>query len=154
MYNLSEHLCECLLQFESIWENKNIEIETDIEEDVLINADRELLSLVWNNLISNALKFTDDNGIVSLSLKTEQDYVIVSLKDNGCGMSAETGKYIFDKFYQGDTSHAIQGNGLGLPLVEKVIDIINGEIFVQSEVGKGSQFEIRIKSNVFNKSEG
>lgn len=120
----------------------------------MINADRELLSLVWNNLISNALKFTDDNGIVSLSLKTEQDYVIVSLKDNGCGMSAKTGKYIFDKFYQGDTSHVIQGNGLGLPLVKKVIDIINGEIFVQSEVGKGSQFEIRLKSNVFNKSEG
>lgn len=145
VYNLSEQLCECLLQFESIWEKKNIEIDTDIDEDVFINADEELLSLVWNNLISNALKFTDNYGVVSVRLKKDDEYIIVTVSDTGCGMSAETGKHIFDKFYQGDTSHATQGNGLGLALVKKVIDVMNGEIFVQSEVGKGSQFEIRLK---------
>lgn len=145
-YNLSEQLCECLLQFENIWEEKNIDMKTNIEDDVFIYADNELLSLVWNNLISNALKFTDENGLVSVELKIEEEYVVITIKDTGCGMSAETGKHIFDRFYQGDTSHAIQGNGLGLALVKRVIDVVNGEIFVQSELGIGSKFEIRLKN--------
>ncbi|MEE0965911.1 MAG: HAMP domain-containing sensor histidine kinase [Bacilli bacterium] len=145
-YNLSEQLCECLLQFENIWEEKNINMKTNIEDDVFIYADNELLSLVWNNLISNALKFTDENGLVSVELKIEEEYVVITIKDTGCGMSAETGKHIFDRFYQGDTSHATQGNGLGLALVKRVIDVVNGEIFVQSELGIGSKFEIRLKN--------
>lgn len=145
-YNLSEQLCECLLQFENIWEEKNIDMKTNIEDDVFIYADNELLSLVWNNLISNALKFTDENGLVSVELKIEEEYVVITIKDTGCGMSAETGKHIFDRFYQGDTSHATQGNGLGLALVKRVIDVVNGEIFVQSELGIGSKFEIRLKN--------
>lgn len=95
-YNLSEQLCECLLQFENIWEEKNIDMKTNIEDDVFIYADNELLSLVWNNLISNALKFTDENGLVSVELKIEEEYVVITIKDTGCGMSAETGKHIFD----------------------------------------------------------
>ena len=145
-YNLSEQLCECLLQFENIWEEKNINMKTNIEDDVFIYADNELLSLVWNNLISNALKFTDENGLVSVELKIEEEYVVITIKDTGCVMSAETGKHIFDRFYQGDTSHATQGNGLGLALVKRVIDVVNGEIFVQSELGIGSKFEIRLKN--------
>ena len=145
-YNLSEQLCECLLQFENIWEEKNINMKTNIEDDVFIYADNELLSLVWNNLISNALKFTDENGLVSVELKIEEEYVVITIKDTGCGMSAETGKHIFDRFYQGDTSHATQGNDLGLALVKRVIDVVNGEIFVQSELGIGSKFEIRLKN--------
>lgn len=145
LYNLSEQLCECLLNFENIWEEKNIEIHNYIQENVMINADKELLSLVWNNLISNALKFTDYNGNVSIYLYMENNDVVVIINDNGCGMDQETGKHIFDKFYQGDSSHSTQGNGLGLALVKKVIDIVDGEIFVRSELNKGSQFEIRLK---------
>lgn len=121
-------------------------MKTNIEDDVFIYADNELLSLVWNNLISNALKFTDENGLVSVELKIEEEYVVITIKDTGIGMSAETGKHIFDRFYQGDTSHATQGNGLGLALVKRVIDVVNGEIFVQSELGIGSKFEIRLKN--------
>lgn len=145
VYNLTEQLCECILQFESEWERKQLEIETDLDEDVMINADGELLSLVWNNLISNAIKFTDEYGKIMIHLDIEDDMVIVTIKDTGCGMSNETGKHIFEKFYQGDTSHAVQGNGLGLALVKRVIDIMNGDIIVQSEVGKGSQFTIQLK---------
>lgn len=133
-YNLSEQLCECLLQFENIWEEKNINMKTNIEDDVFIYADNELLSLVWNNLISNALKFTDENGLVSVELKIEEEYVVITIKDTGCGMSAETGKHIFDRFYQGDTSHATQGNGLGLALVKRVIDVVNGEILYKASL--------------------
>lgn len=143
-YNLGEQLCECMLAFESLWEEKNIEIETEIEEDVWIEADRELLDLVWHNLLSNALKFTDPNGKVTLSLKKDDSYVCVQVKDTGCGMSAETGKNIFKKFYQGDTSHATKGNGLGLALVKRVIDICGGEISVSSKLGVGSTFTVKL----------
>lgn len=144
-YALNEQLCECFLHFENIWEEKNIEIETEIQEDVLIKADPELLSLVWNNLFSNAFKFTENGGKVSLSMKAENGVATVEVSDTGCGISTEVGKHIFDKFYQGDTSHATGGNGLGLALVRRVIGIVGGDIAVKSEVGKGSTFTVKLK---------
>ena len=144
-YYLGEQLCECMLDFEDIWEEKNIEIETDVADDIQIEGDKELLSLVWNNLLSNAIKFTDDYGKVTLSLKQADEYVAVKVSDTGCGMSSETGKNIFKKFYQGDTSHATKGNGLGLALVKRVIDICEGEIYVKSELGKGSTFTVKLR---------
>ena len=144
-FNISEQLCQSLLQFEDIWEQKNIEIETEIEDSVYINSDFELLSLVWNNLFSNAFKFTENGGTVSVSLSADDEYATVKISDTGCGISAETGKHIFEKFYQGDTSHAMKGNGLGLALVKRVVDIMNGEIAVESKVGMGSTFTVRLK---------
>jgi signal transduction histidine kinase len=144
-FDLGEQLCECLLVFEDAWEAKNLEIETDIEDDVRIKSDPELLSLVWNNLISNAVKFTPDGGTIGLSLKTEDSSVVVQVRDTGCGMKPEVGQHIFEKFYQGDTSHATQGNGLGLALVKRVVDILSGEIGVQSVYGEGSTFTVKFK---------
>ena len=146
-FDLGEQLCESLLQYESTWERKNIEIETDIAENVIISADSELLSLVWNNLFSNAFKFTEDGGRVTLTLTADETYATVKVSDTGCGMSAEVGAHIFEKFYQGDTSHATQGNGLGLALVKRVVDIMEGEIGVESAVGVGTTFTIRIRRN-------
>ena len=144
-FDLGEQLCENLLQFEHIWEKKSIEIETDLAEGVLVRTDAELLSLVWNNLFSNAFKFTDEGGKVSLALTTDEKYATVKISDTGCGMSAEVGAHIFEKFYQGDTSHATQGNGLGLALVKRVIDIIEGEIAVESVLGVGTTFTVKIR---------
>ncbi len=144
-YDLGEQLCECLLAFEDSWEEKRLKIETDIEEGVTIDSDSELLSLVWNNLFSNAVKFTDHGGKISLSLKSEGEYAIVSVGDSGCGMTAEVGAHIFEKFYQGDTSHAAQGNGLGLALVKKVVDIMRGEIRVDSVYGEGTTFTVKFR---------
>ncbi|MBO5324143.1 MAG: HAMP domain-containing histidine kinase [Oscillospiraceae bacterium] len=144
-FDLGEQLCEALLGFEDAWEAKNLEIETDIADDVRIKSDPELLSLVWNNLISNAVKFTPDGGTIGLSLKTQGSSVIVQVRDTGCGMKPETGMHIFEKFYQGDTSHATQGNGLGLALVKRVVDILGGEIGVQSVYGQGSTFTVKFK---------
>ena len=146
-YDLGEQLCDCLLQFEDAWERKELNIETDIEDDVRIRSDSELLSLVWNNLISNAVKFTPDGGTIGLQLKTEGDLVTVSISDTGCGIKPEVGLHIFEKFYQGDTSHATQGNGLGLALVKRVVDILNGEIGVQSVFGQGSTFTVKFRRN-------
>ncbi len=144
-YYLGEQLCECMLEFESVWEDKSIEIGTDIDEEVQIEADKELLSLVWINLLSNALKFTNAKGKVFLSLHKDEQFVYVQVKDTGCGMSVETGKNIFKKFYQGDTSHATKGNGLGLALVKRVIDICGGEISVSSQLGEGSIFTVKLR---------
>ena len=144
-YDLGEQLCQCLLQFEDVWEQKELNIETDIEEGVRIRSDSELLSLVWNNLISNAVKFTPDGGTIGLSMKAEGGSVIVQVRDTGCGIKPEVGQHIFDKFYQGDTSHATQGNGLGLALVKRVVDILSGEIGVQSVYGQGSTFTVKFK---------
>lgn len=146
-FDLGEQLCESLLAFEDAWEKKNLEIETDIAEDVRIRSDPELLSLVWNNLISNAVKFTPEGGTIGVILKADEKNVMVSVKDTGCGIDPETGKHIFEKFYQGDTSHATQGNGLGLALVKRVVDILQGEISVQSTPGQGSTFTVRIRRN-------
>ena len=143
-FHLTEALAETVLAFEEPIERKNLTLECDLAE-VTVTSAPELLDLVWNNLLSNAVKFTDAGGRISVTLKEENGEAIVSIGDSGCGISPETGKRIFDKFYQGDTSHASEGNGLGLALVKKVIDILGGEISVKSEPGKGSIFTISLK---------
>lgn len=146
-YDLGEQLCECLVGFEKIWEEKNIELETDIDDDVLVEKDPSLLTLVWNNLLSNAFKFTPDGGKVTVVVKRAGDEAVVTVGDTGCGISAESGKHIFDKFYQGDTSHATRGNGLGLALVKRVIEISGARINVSSEVGKGTTIIVRLDAS-------
>ncbi|MCD8017155.1 MAG: HAMP domain-containing histidine kinase [Oscillospiraceae bacterium] len=145
-YDLGEQLCECLLAFEAVWEEKRIDIQTEIQEGVLVESDPELLSLVWNNLFSNALKFTPPQGRVRLTLRERDGEAIVEVADTGCGISPETGEHIFEKFYQGDASRATQGNGLGLALVKRVIDIVGAEISVWSEPERGSVFTVRLGS--------
>lgn len=144
-YNLSEQLCECLLAFEEAWDRKNLELETDIEENLIVHADAEMLCLVWNNLFSNAVKFTEPGGKITLSVNSDGPFAVVKVTDTGCGISREAGQHIFEKFYQGDTSHATAGNGLGLALVKRVVDITGGDISVESEVGKGSTFTVKIR---------
>ena len=144
-FGLSGQLCEIMLGFEDAWEEKGLSIETDITDEVYICADPELLSLVWSNLISNAVKFTPRGGTVGVALRSDADGVEVTVSDTGCGIDPETGKHIFEKFYQGDTSHATEGNGLGLALVKRVIDILDGEISVRSTPGRGSNSRVKLR---------
>ena len=146
-FRLDESLAECILGFEDVLEQKKIELSCDLDE-VEIFSSQSYLELVWNNLFSNAVKFTEKGGVIAITLKKGENNAIVSVSDSGCGISAEAGARLFDKFYQGDTSHAHEGNGLGLALVKKVIDILGGEIFVESELGKGSTFTVTIRDNV------
>ncbi|MDE7208844.1 MAG: HAMP domain-containing histidine kinase, partial [Clostridia bacterium] len=124
-------------------EEKGIELEVDLQ-DVTVNSVAGYLEIVWSNLLSNAIKFTDSGGKIKVSAKQIDGKVEVSVSDSGVGMTPETGKRIFEKFYQGDTSHTQEGNGLGLALVKKVIDKLGGSISVSSELGKGSTFTVTI----------
>lgn len=143
--DLGEEFRAGILQFEEAFERKNIEPECDID-DMTIVSDPGLLSVIWNNLLSNAVKFTPEGGRISVSLKNENGRAVIKVSDTGCGMTKETGAHIFDKFYQGDTSHAQEGNGLGLALVKKAVDIVGGEISVESEVGRGSTFTVALRA--------
>lgn len=145
-FDLGEQIGECLIQYERLWEDGEIELETDIDDGVTVWADAELLELVWNNLLSNAFKFTQSGGRVSVSMHESNGVATVSVSDTGCGMTPEVGARIFEKFYQGDTSHSTRGNGLGLALVKRVVDILHGEISVESRVGKGSTFTVKIST--------
>lgn len=141
-YNLSGQLCECMLLFEKELESKNLEIILDLDEDLIIKADYDLMLHVWNNLFSNAIKFNSEGGKIRLTLTKQGIFAIVTVSDNGIGMSEETCEHIFEKFYQGDSSRSTHGNGLGLALVKRVIDITGGDISVESEVGVGTRFTI------------
>jgi signal transduction histidine kinase len=143
-FQLGEQLRRCALQFMEQWQSKDINFNIDVE-DVLVSYDESLLEIVWNNLISNAVKFSEPNGKIELTSKKENGFVVVKVRDTGHGMTEDVKAHIFDKFYQGDSSHSTEGNGLGLALTKKVIQIINGEITVKTELGMGSVFEVKLK---------
>nr|MCR5747470.1 HAMP domain-containing histidine kinase [Lachnospiraceae bacterium] len=141
-FDISEELVQCILGYELILDEKDIDLRLNIPENVNVNSDKGLLKIVFNNIISNALKFTPEKGIIEIDLKQDQEMTIVSFKDNGCGMDDNTVRHIFDKFYQGDTSHATKGNGLGLAMVKQIIALLKGNITVESKPGEGSLFTV------------
>lgn len=143
-FNLSESIAACILSFDAKMDEKNIQLECDLDEDVTLSSDEELLSIVWTNLISNAVKFTEEYGQIRIVMKTEKDSVWVSVEDTGCGMDEKSLHHIFDRFYQADTSHATEGNGLGLALVKRIVLLLQGTVTVESTPGRGSTFTVRL----------
>ncbi|MVX63452.1 HAMP domain-containing protein [Clostridium chromiireducens] len=142
-FKLDEQLRQTLLLFESKWTSKNIDLDLDLDE-ITFYGNEELLMQVWANLFSNAIKFTPDNGTITCTLKRYDSFIITTISDNGIGISEDVQKHIFEKFYQGDKSHSSEGNGLGLALVKRIIDLCNGTIEVQSELGTGSTFTVKL----------
>jgi len=143
-YDLGEQLRECALAFVDLWEQKDLNFVADIDDDIRVCCDASMLEIAWNNLLSNAIKFTSPGGAIALKLKKEDGRAVVTVRDTGCGMDEKTGRRIFDKFYQGDTSRSQEGNGLGLTLVKRLIDLLGGDITVDSKLGEGSVFTVRL----------
>lgn len=147
-YDLSEQLRFCALAFEEVWEKKNITFTADLQDGVIVDYEESMLELVWNNLLSNAIKFTDPGGSVRLTLQKKGALAVITVSDSGCGMDEETRRRLFDKFYQGDSSHSQEGNGLGLALVKRVMEIVGGGIKVDSKKGLGATFTVYLKKNL------
>lgn len=145
--NITNVIEDVVINYSDKLDKKNINLDCDLN-DIYLIIDKGLLEIVLNNLLSNAIKFTNNNGNIKIILKNIDGFVTISVIDDGVGMDSITGSRIFDKFYQGDTSHQSEGNGLGLALVKRVIDIIGGEIIVKSKLNEGSNFTIRIRENV------
>lgn len=145
-FNLSEQIRQSILLLESKWSNKAIDMNIDLDETSYI-GNEELLKQVWVNLIDNAIKFTDKKGRIDIQLMSFNDCTIFKIKDTGIGMTSETKKHIFDKFYQGDTSHITEGNGLGLTMVNKIINLHKGYIEVKSQHSKGTIITVTLPVN-------
>jgi signal transduction histidine kinase len=147
IYLLDEQIRRVILTLEPRWNQKNLSLDVDLESTYIYN-NAALLQQIWVNLIDNAIKFTDSGGEIKISLKTINSSIRFCLSDNGYGMTEETKLHIFDKFYQGDSSHATMGNGLGLTLVKRIIDLCNGRIEVESIPGSGSTFTVTLPSGM------
>lgn len=143
-FSLDEELRRCVLQLQGQWGEKNQEVIPDLCE-ITYYGNSEMLKQVWLNVIGNAVKYTPDGGTIEVKLdinpKNEQE-VRVRITDNGIGMDKATAERIFEKFYQGDSSHATGGNGLGLAMVKRIVELCGGRIRVKSEPDKGTQFTV------------
>ena len=141
--DIGESLRHSVIAFEDAAEEKGVALECDVCDGAVALSDEGLLELIWNNLLSNAVKFTPRGGMVRVTLAQRGGEIAAEISDSGCGMNEGVGEHIFDKFYQGDTSHASEGNGLGLALVKKAIDLLGCVIDVESSPGEGSTFRVR-----------
>lgn len=145
LFSLDEQLRSCMITLEPQWSEKNIEIDMEGLCEVNYYWNEHFLSQVWYNLFGNAIKFTENGGLIKVSCTKSGDNIIVSVSDNGCGIPEHALSYIFEKFYQADSSHSTKGNGLGLSVVKRIMDLCGGEISVTSEVGKGTEFIVKLK---------
>ena len=136
-YDLSEQIRCTILLFENKWLSKKLDLDISLD-DVLFNGNEELLNHVLLNLIDNSIKFSSEHGKIVIKLVENNDDVVFTIKDNGLGMDLDTQKHIFDKFYQGDNSRIIEGNGIGMTIVKKAIDLCLGEIFIDSKLNHGT----------------
>ena len=143
VYRLDEQLRKCILLMEKQWTRKELDLDLDLDE-VEFLGNEEMVQHVWVNLLSNAIKFSPQGGTLAVSLRAAGVRAEVRVKDQGPGMDAETRRRIFEKFYQGDTAHAAEGNGLGLSLVKRIVDLCQGSVDVDSEPGRGSAFTVRL----------
>lgn len=144
-FSLDEQLRGCMIRLEPQWSAKTIEIDMEGLEDVEFFWNEQLLAHVWNNLFDNAVKFTPEGGLIRVSCGRENDTVTVVIEDSGCGIAENALPHIFEKFYQADSSHATKGNGLGLPLVKRIVELCDGTVEVSSELGRGTTFTVRLK---------
>lgn len=142
-FNVSEQIRLVVALLDSKWADKQMEFALDCNE-VFISGNEELLKQVWINLIDNAIKFSPDRGRIDIQIKQSAEGTAVRVADQGGGISEETAAHIFDKFYQGDLSHATKGNGLGLAIAKRIVRLHEGSIELAGTGPEGTVFEVRL----------
>jgi len=147
LFDLSEQIRRSILVLESKWSEKKLTMQIDLDE-VMFNGNEDLLNHIWLNLIDNAIKFSPQHAEIIIELQKVNHNIIFKVADNGYGLTEESKKRIFDKFYQGDTSRAIEGNGIGLAIVHKIVSLYNGSIKVESELEIGTVFTVVLPTSL------
>lgn len=142
-YRLDEQIRKSILMLESKWAEKDIAFDMDLPRQMYYGSE-PLLEQVWSNIVDNAIKHSPIKGIIHVRMEKSETHLSVTISDQGDGMSEEIQKHIFEKFYQGDSSRKADGNGLGLALVKRIVDLCRGSITVKSEPNKGAAFTIRL----------
>ncbi len=145
-FYLDEQIRQEIVATEEKWSEKNLELEVKLEQ-TLYYGNKSLLFHVWSNLLGNAIKFSPEGGKITLELKKEPGFLSFSISDEGEGINEECKNYIFNKFYQSDTSHKQEGNGLGLALVKKITDICGGTVEVENLKPNGCRFLVKLPVN-------
>ena len=144
-YRLDEQIRQSIVALEPAWEKKDIEFDVELER-VNYWGNEPMMRHVWDNLISNAVKFSPDGGMIRIYLTQKAKKLIFTVEDEGPGMSEEALRHIFDKFFQGDTSHKQEGTGLGLALVKRILTIEKGQIKAENRPEGGFRFTVTLRS--------
>lgn len=142
-FRLDEQIRRTILMLESSWSAKEIEFDMDLPKQMYWGSE-SLLEQVWGNILHNAIKHSPVGGVIHVNIAQTETDLIVSIADHGDGMSEEVQKHIFEKFYQGDSSHKAEGNGLGLALVKRIVELSRGNVTVKSQVGEGAVFSVSL----------
>ena len=143
-YCLDEQIRETILALESDWDRKNIDFDVELDT-VTYNGNKGIMHHVWSNLLSNAIKFSPDGGTIKMRLQKEKEEIVFTIEDRGPGLSEEAQKHLFDKFYQADTSHREEGNGLGLALVKNILSLCDGIVSAENLETGGCRFTVVLK---------
>ena len=144
-FSLDEQIRRVFLLLEKKWEEKGIELDLDLPKTEC-KGNAELMQIVWYNLVSNAIKYSREGGTVRVRITKKDDRTTVCVEDNGIGIGEEDKKHVFEKFYQADKSHSSGGNGLGLSLVKKIVELHGGWVSVESVLGEGSRFYVTLRN--------
>ena len=146
-FDLTEQLRQAAIMIERKWAKKSIQVHLNVDECIYI-GNESLLKEVWMNLLDNAAKFSPKGGVVEVCLRRLSAETVVTVRDSGPGMSKTTQEHIFDQFYQGDTSHRTEGNGIGLALVHKTLELHKAKVTVDSSPGHGSTFTVILANQI------
>ena len=145
-FSLDEQIRNSILLLEKQWTAKNIGFDIDMQQ-ITLTTNAEMLSQVWVNIIGNAIKFSPEGSSIKVSLRSKGGTITAQITDHGIGMDEKTISHIFERFYQGDSAHASEGNGLGLPLVKRIVELNSGNIRVESQYGKGTNFIVTLPAD-------
>ena len=142
-YRLDEQVRQSVLAFEREWDEKDIELDIDLEETEFI-GNENLMFHVWNNLISNAIKFNPAGGLLKIRMFRENENIVCTVEDSGPGLDENSIEHLFDRFYQSDSSHKEEGNGLGLALVKNILALFGGRVFAENRPEGGAKFTVKL----------